>query len=385
MKRFLALFLTLALLFSLVSCTNQEDTSNREITLQIIKEPAVYSDELVARILDNVSDDALKSFIKSNLLPALAEIPIYESELTEICDFVQNALDLYTFDLIFVCKLYSKGVSILDNERNAALAYELTRFTFEYTQNNEKLNILNNELGRENFCNILSLFMFIASFGSGIIPANIAGSSYISDADILNMLRHEAKYYASLNISPEKWSSGVALLQGLFKDVEIKQYPLTSKVLNELSNDDFFEKSAMALTEFAKLFSAVLDQMTASEIAALRKKEASPFSLSVKKLALCENEFKAFSSKLELCASVDSNAASDLIYSLGYADAYAAFLVRLEASDEADLYDAINAYASSNSAIPPIKGLRKSIIAYIFGISPALAFAIERDLAPTTN
>ncbi len=389
MKRFIALILALLLLFPFVSCAEKNESSDRDTTLQIIEEPAVYSDELISHLVKTVSGDAQKSeledFIRSELLPTLAEIPVYESEIIEICDIAQTAIGANTLDPVFVCELYSKGVSILGNERNTALAYELTRLTFEYTKDHEKLNILNNELGRESFCDILSLLMFVGSFGSGIIPANLVGSSYISDADILNILRHEANHYAKLDLSAEKWSAGVKLLDGLLRNINIEKYPVSSAVLNELSDSDFFEKSALALPEFAKLLSAVLDKMTASEVAALRKNEAAPFSLTVKKLALCETEFKAFTSKLELCASVDENAASDLINSLGYAETYAAFLVRLEASDEAGIYDAINAYASSNSAIPPIKGLRKSIIAYIFKISPALAFAIERDLAPTTK
>jgi len=389
MKKILILLIVIALCLPFVSCEQSEKGSAERIPLTL-ETDCVYSQsdkDVLSKKIISVIEKALEKkggeplspetiisineTIENELFVSLESAPVYPDELNKILDAADRALD--SNSLSELCSVYTQGTSVLGAERNGYLCFELLKL-FLNSYNAELLPILTDDIGKSAFSDVCGVFGFIASIGTGIIPAE---SSFINAPELLMILKRQSEYYLELDIEDSTWSAAAKLFG---EALPINEDNMYLSVISALSDGGAFEAAAASIPAFLEFYSEIINSMTASELELIISNSSYTLETLCAVLSRSENKFKEFTLYLEENASVDLSVGYDELKTLGYEQKYLDYIDNMKHSRPHDLFDAIKAYSESPS-ISAYGELNTSAILYVYHLSPALAFALEHKLA----
>jgi len=405
MKRTIILFLVFSILLCLTSCNTKKPIDNGSRTALKIESSSVYSeaakDDFSKKILsifekaEQKNGGTLSESDKNNILnqcnsdlfKTLEGIPVYEKELSELLIITDEMLseDEAAFGAQKLSSIYLKASAILGNERSCSLSFEGLKFFLNIKaendeQSKELLKTLTDGIGRNDFSKVTNVFMFLFSITAGILPNELSGSSLINDSEILMVLKKQAKYYAEIELSPEKWELSAKLFGSIIPKAEEADENIFQSIVFALNGDGFFQNASRAIPEFLSLYEAVINSLTNDDIAKIRVEQSNKLQILCRAVSLNESKFSEFSASLSENANTDMNSAYKEIKELGYEQYYLDFIDNMKYSTPSELFDAITAYGNSPS-ISAYGELNRAVLLHIFKLSPALAFAYEHRMA----
>jgi len=402
----IALVFALLFILSCFSCDKENVTTKERENILNIDSECVYSEAEISSlsnrmvslfeiavsfydpeaIITDIGREELKASLCNSFFKKLEKIPIYPSEITSILDITEIFLNEIKQERSFskFASFYTETSLLLGNDRNQKLCFiSLESFLHFSERDNadELLNVLTNKLGEKAFSDVLSVFSFCSSITFGTYP-NMQNSYAVNDAEILMILKRQAKYYSELNISPEQWQLSVYLAEELLPSADTET--LYSEIGSTLKSAGFYESAALSINAFLDLYSAAIDSMTKDDIALLHNDSSYLYKVTCRALSRVEPEFRDFINVLAESATTDISVGYEEIEALGYGQKYLDFIDNMKYSNPPELFDAISSYANSTS-ISSYGELNRSILLYVYKLSPALAFAFENRLAEGIN
>ena len=365
MKKIICALLVLSVLISFASCVKDSsdvEKTDREITLKVESVDAVYSDELCASASSALTDAAEKiiykkeklklsesekselcEYISSSFIPLLKELPVYANELTELCDYALYFAD--NCETLSMLSVYTTLVSLLGNERNASLCYELIAiylthirddYMAKYAQTNypwhlregEKcdalLKNLTENLGKEKFSMSFDFSIACIAFMSGMLLSESSESTAFKiSAPELNMLllRH-SKHLAKNSLSDEEWGVSFSIVEYVADTKLTFDSPVKNAVTSALIDESFFSSVSVAANEFINLYESFSLALTDECCDSFINGSSEDVCLAVcKTLALCRDELSAFLNAFESCALPDASIGLSELTAAGYGDA----------------------------------------------------------------
>ena len=334
-NRIIAMVLAATILFGPVSCRKKEDeTKTPDTNIVIQTEKIEYSDEFVANTAGQITSlitDLAESFgyseyitdndkayiensFKNDIVPILIDIGIYPEELTSLISYVREAdiIKDQNLDMKSVSNLYTKLMSLLENDRFGALSYEMHLLTItnklnETKKNYDKLGYAYyledieyyntliekaEKLGREKFTDAISILVFTCSSFNGAIGFSESGIS-ISIGDVLAIMEKQSVEFASISLSEEDWQTVAEMCETFL--------PKTGNTnLVALRNDHIFLEVADVMPELVNFYVKLTSDISKNNTALTS--DGTPYAYEraiCNQLAANESEFLILLSKLE--------------------------------------------------------------------------------------
>lgn len=413
-NRIIALILALAMLFAFASCDRSEDEippKDKDLTVEIetveyddasVEEAASRVSELSANFLrlmgkPSINDERkaeIGEYFKTDILPVLMEIPIYQDELLELIEYAEESVRLFDseneddLNPSLALDLYTKFSAALDAQRLGYLIYELQLLALSerlgsakdkydkyggfyvydveyYTELIERAQTL----GRKSYSDAFSVIAFMAS--------SLAASSdtdgeiiSVTPADVLAIMKKQGERFSSLTLREGDWQTVAAMCEEFLPDKANDN--LKSKLLLSLEEDDFFIETAVLMPDLIDFYVAMTSDI--SEGSADIIEEGAPLSYE---RVLCGELVKNEAAFRALLLKMEDKLPKTGSYSLSAVKAYdrEGYLAFLE-RDSVDAEGVISAIKTFD-ADPTEDNLglaKEKCIDFIAGINPAFAY-----------
>ena len=411
-NRIISLVLALALIFCLASCQGDEEIPPKDTYLTVESEPVEYTEEGIDTLSTRVADifarlapylgypaisDAKKSeiaeYFRTDIIPVLQEILIYQDELFELADSAEECLmDLEEqnkddVDLGFAINIYTEFSAVLDAERTGAFIYRLGLISLSNKRDAAKKNYDKygtgydkiayydsliedvNTLGGERFSEAFSAIMFMLSSVIGLSDSN-GGSFKVTPADVLVVMEKQGEMLAGISLTDSEWQTVAAMCEehiptGTRNDLQ-------GKMLMSLNNDNFFITAATLMPDVIAFYSAVATDVSEDTADIIESDDPMAYELAVyTELLKHEGEFRALLTKLsEELPGVGKFMQSGIN---AYDKAgYAAFCERPVATAD-DLMLAIETF-TANPTEDALSAVNDSAGAFLAGINSVIAY-----------
>ena len=411
-NRIISLVLALALIFCLASCQGGDEIPPKDKELTVETETVEYTEEGIDTISTRVADifarlapylgypaisDAKKSeiaeYFRTDIIPVLQEILIYQDELYELADSAEECLmDLEEqnkddVDLGFAINIYTEFSAVLDAERTGAFIYRLGLISLSNKRDAAKKNYDKygtgydkiayydsliedvNALGGERFSEAFSAIMFMLSSVIGLSDSD-GGSFKVTPADVLAVIEKQGKMLDSISLTDSEWQTVAAMCEehiptGTRNDLQ-------GKMLMSLNNDNFFITAATLMPDVIAFYSAVATDVSEDAADIIESDDPMAYELAVyTELLNHEDEFRALLTRLsEELPGVGKFAQSGIN---AYDKAgYAAFCERPVATSD-DLVLAIEAFVADPTE-DALSAVNDSAVAFLAGINPVIAY-----------
>ena len=411
-NRIISLVLALALIFCLASCRGDEEIPPKDTYLTVESETVEYTEEGIDTLSTRVADifarlaphlgypaisDAKKSeiaeYFRTDIIPVLQEILIYQDELFELADSAEECLmDLEEqnkddVDLGFAINIYTEFSAVLDAERTGAFIYRLGLISLSNKRDAAKKNYDKygtgydkiayydsliedvNTLGGESFSDAFSAIMFMLSSVIGLSDSN-GGSFKVTPADVLVVIEKQGEMLDSISLTDSEWQTVAAMCEehiptGTRNDLQ-------GKMLMSLNNDNFFITAATLMPDVIAFYSAVATDVSEDATDIIESDDPMAYELAVcTELLKHEGEFRALLTKLseELPGVGKFMQGGINAYDKS---GYAAFCERPVATAD-DLMLAIETFAADPTE-DALSAVNDSAVAFLAGINPVIAY-----------
>ena len=320
-NRIASLLLALTLLFSLVSCKKEEVIPPKDKVLTVETEAAVYTEEGILIIcerlasafvdaaprlgyptLDAQKEREIAEMIRTDIIPVMREIPIYENELFDLVEGLEYCLEKQKeenkdeIDTGLLPELYIEFSGAIDTDRTGRLAYRLQIMRLEkklsdaedrYNKNGYGLESVTHyreliasakELGEVKFADALSSMMLMLISSAGVFDIGTDAMS-ISSSDALVVLGEEAERLTSLTLSDGEWQTVAAMCEENIPSSAGED--LKSKILLSLNNDDFFVGAATLIPDIIDFYAAMVGGATEEAIDKLSRDGEFSYEIAV--------------------------------------------------------------------------------------------------------
>ena len=322
------------------------------------------------------------------------------NELLSICDYVHCVAD--NFEETDMISIYTELVSLLGNERNSALCYELLlqylsylrddyRAKYEQTsyswhlQDSEKcdsmLKDLTELLGREGFAVPFEFSVLCLSLTSGLLMSEGAENQIfeINAAELKMLLRRHSTLLAKRELSDAEWQAAFRIVEYIAQKKLHLESPVRDAVTSALADNSFLEGIAPSLNELARLYESVCRELSDEQCAILTGDDRTEsIRVICVSLSSCESELFLFLAALENASVSDESIGLSELKAIGYGEKYGDFLNEYSSASKETLISSVRDFAISES--DDVTALRRAVISYIYGISPCLAFLVSYEL-----
>ena len=299
-NRIVALFLIFAMLFGMTSCALGTEIPPKDRPLEIETEQVVYTSESIDAICDSIveisdfllpilgasklkdkSRTELRSYVSDTMIPIAKEIPIYQSELSELCDVLKDGLARIDTDAGAVEKygaiasVYARAAALIDVDRLGELTYRLNLASLrdsldeaqkKYDKNGNSVNLRKLEkykalvadaeaLGSDAFSDAFSVLMFIVSASLGSVTTD-GGVISFKAADVLAVLEKQGERFSSLDVSAEQWQTVVAMCEEFIPEA-MSGSPLLADVTWSLDDENYFTDAAVIMPDVIDFYAAL--------------------------------------------------------------------------------------------------------------------------------
>ena len=344
-NKIVSLLLVIAMLFGFASCRRDKETDESKGNggLNIEVEELEYSEgaiaEATAGIVDLVTKivgllgyseqiknediEKIGDVFKNEVIPILVDVRIYPSELESLllyadeCVEIAEGADKDRIKTNIISDLYSKFSAVLDKDRLGALVYELHVLAINkklesakekydkhgyafYLEDVEYYNSLikkAGELGREKFCDAVSVLTFTISAFNESADFDDSGVS-ISAGDAVAILERQGKEFAKLELNSTDWQTVAEMCEAFIP--KSPSDTLESKLLVILGNEDFFISAADAMTDLIEFYTSLTEDISEESIPAIENKEEYAYEIAIcRELMKKESELRVFLSKIE--------------------------------------------------------------------------------------
>lgn len=411
-NRIISLVLALALIFCLASCQGDEEIPPKDTYLTVESEPVEYTEEGIDTLSTRVADifarlapylgypaisDAKKSeiaeYFRTDIIPVLQEILIYQDELFELADSAEECLmDLEEqnkddVDLGFAINIYTEFSAVLDAERTGAFIYRLGLISLSNKRDAAKKNYDKygtgydkiayydsliedvNTLGGERFSEAFSAIMFMLSSVIGLSDSD-GGSFKVTPADVLAVIEKQGEMLAGISLTDSEWQTVAAMCEehiptGTRNDLQ-------GKMLMSLNNDNFFIVAATLMPDVIAFYSAVATDVSEDTADIIESDDPMAYELAVyTELLKHEGEFRALLTKLseELPGVGKFMQGGINAYDKS---GYAAFRERPVATAD-DLMLAIETFVADPTE-DALSVVNDTAVAFLAGINPVIAY-----------
>ena len=410
-NRIISLALTLALLFSLVSCYKAEDVPPKDQYLTVETETVEYNEEKITAICEKFAgifaqvsprigypvineekEREIAEMLLDDVIPIARTIPIYEDELSSMANIAEEYValseeqDNVDFDPGFVLELYTKFSTVVDSKRMGRLTYHIQLMRLEDKLADAKeqydkrgygdeavkryMALIDDAktLGENKFSDAISvvIFMFTSSLGLGDIEG---GAVSLTSADALVVIQKQGQKLKSLELSDLDWQTVAAMCE---ENIPRGAESFKRKMLVALNNDNFFIAASVLMPDIVELYAAVAENATKESIELMTSDAPLAYERTVYgEIIRNEDSLRAFLDKLSDELPEVGSFAQSAIKAYDKAG-YAAFLER-PTLDADGLISAIKSFVNTPSD-STLTALNEAKCAFIAGLNPFVAY-----------
>ena len=417
--RVIAAMLLVALTVAQAGCVrgipkDGDADSTDVVTSQLIVEtpPAVYSEAFLADmlprtaalcgrllrlgeglVLGEMQTQQLTEFLSARVFPMLLEIPVYDTELTQLigkaetlCDQAEASRE----DWAFLClQLYQNMQAVLDASRAGAIAYRSTLLWMgenvaiceeRYEKYGNEWDLedadayralqarVEDEIGETCYTSMIEMLIFSLNVATGALPTEQKTDGFdLSNDELLMLMQRQAEVFRTRAITVAQWS----LFGELFSHwIPAPNGSIGREELNALNKDGYFERAFRVMPSLLELYAGAVDAMNGDQLGKLRTQDAD-LRLSVlgKVLSSCEMQFFAWSEAMQAYCSIETDAEARVIRKAGLYEAFETFC---------EDYPAVDADTLWNTLTDGSDHLHRDAIGYLRGIAPYATFVAER-------
>ena len=361
-------------------------------------EQIIYKKEQT--VLDANQKQKLTSYIKDTLLPIFAGVPTYEGELLSICEYARQLAD--DFDKTSMLSVYTELASLLGNERNSVLCYEMTSLYLGYLRDDyrakyeqtsypwhlddsekcaDMLNDLTELLGKENFAVAFDFSVLCLTLSSGLVMSEGEGNnSFKLNGSELNMLlRRHSMLLARKELSDAEWQAAFRIIEYIAQKKLHLASPLRNAVVSALADNSFLEGISPSINELIRLYESICLELSDEQCKTFIDGDRTETVRAIcSALSSREEELSLFLASIEELSVSDESIGLSELKAIGYGEKYGEFLNEYSSASAESLISSVRDFAASES--DDVTALRRAVISYIYGISPCLAFLVHCEL-----
>ena len=427
--RGVGLLLACILTFSFVSCGKvkndaaKETEITRRLSVDVVDvfydkdyKEAVAEDmaEVISRLVriefGVILGDERKASLRELLLKDY--VSLFESEgvrtceldgILSICRTLCAELEQREIDgparekIISFCSFYRDVVSLIGTERAAGVTYEGLRLYLEdkaeyYAAGYEKygylwyadsakitqsrLDALVGEVGKQTFIDAMSVPIFAMSVMSGVFPTTDgAVSSMLYDGDVSAILKRQAEYFRSLDVTDYQWyviGEAFCTFGGYTSET------LLGASTSVLVESGMLSQFARCMPKLVKTYAAFAEKLDAERISVIRNADKQEMRLRTvcEAISECPDELYELLGVFEKYCATQSEAEYSIIERADMQDRYSSFSREYSPIDASTFAKAIRSFAAGEI---DESELSRSALRYLSKTAPYFAFAIYAD------
>ncbi len=416
-----SLALTVLLCLCGSSCTRtgrEEPTSQQRLTVE--QTPTSYTPdfsasaaeqgaELVHRllslcggpVLNESQKQVLKNQIKEQILPHLEDLSVYPYELTALFEKTKQLCTLWeenheTTPSNLFLGFYQTGLSVMPSQKLGSIIFTFTDLYLNHkTQQSyerydtygyqwyledahhysDLLTQLHSTLGEETFSQMVTLAVFALSLGGGAAPQE-SRLFTLSDEELTVLLRRQADYFCSAEISQEQWGSAAQIYSTLFTP---QGNSLTDAALSALFRSGYVGQLSQCMPAFLTLYRALTQVVTPQQLSALRSGVQEEAALTAARLlSSVPAEFLALEQQLNQYGYSQSVEEEGALHSAGLWEEYQQYLESTPTVQAQQLLERAVAYADAPEQESKDAFLN-SVQQYLRTYLPCLAFVLSHS------
>ena len=235
-------------------------------------------------------------------------------------------------------------------------------------------------IGADKFTDALGVVFFTASILSGTPVLNENSELLLDNAELLALVKRQAKYFDENSLSSSQWQTVFEVLFELFfteseapehfDAVEREEY------LALRNNRDYAVMLGGIMPYVTNLYVDVVNNLSSERFARLLSEDKAVAGLEfLNSLYLCKNRFLPLSSKFSMLRFVSESEKNALVRAEAYDD-YLKYEKYRKDTDGSDLYNAIGAYLSGRIGKEQLNGVFEN---YMFASAPYFTYVFLFD------
>ena len=419
--RAIAAMLLAALTVVQVGCVREnpnEDESkvSDTVTSQLVIEtpPAVYSEAFLADILPRTAElcgrllrlgeglvlgetqtQKMTEFLSARVFPMLLEIPVYDTELTQLiekaetlCDQAEASREDWAF---LSLQLYQNMQTVLDAPRAGAIIYRSTLLWMgesialceeRYEKYGNEWDLedaeayralqarVENEIGETCYTSMIEMLIFSLNAVAGAFPAEQETDGFnLSNDELLMLMQRQADVFRTRSVTAAQWS----LFGELFSHwILAPNGSIGREELTALNKDGYFKRAFQVMPSLLELYVQAVNSMNGEQLGKLRSGDADMrASVIGQVLSACETQFFAWSEAMQMYFAIETEAEAKVLRKAGLYEDF---------EDFCDEYPAVNADTLWNTLTDDgieANRLHCEIVGYLRGIAPYVTFVAE--------